>query len=185
MSASSERTAKGTNLVDLVRFLRARRKHQQMPSAPPAAEALLHQRILLTQWYPMPAFVELVEYTWQHVLACDEQAAYDMGASGGRTQLQGAHRALLHPGDAPRTVLAMRHTWRLNFNFGALEAASDGDAIVFTLSGYEDATPAHGFMTAGWAAGAAQMAGAPHARAQVLKCPWHGGHALVYRVTFG
>jgi hypothetical protein len=174
--------AKGTNLMELVPFLRVSRKQRNLPALGAAGEALLQQRILPTQWYPHDAFIELIQYAFDHILNRSEQAAYDMGATGGRAQLTGAHKALLQQGDPRGSVLAMRHAWRMNFNFGQLTAESDASSVLFTLSGYEDVSPAHGLMIAGWGIGAARMAGASHARAEVLKRPWSGASQLVYRV---
>ena len=61
--AKSGRHTKGTNLVDLVKFLRKYRQTSPLPYLSPAAEELLETRIMVSNWYPFEAFLELLKIT--------------------------------------------------------------------------------------------------------------------------
>lgn len=181
-----ERKAKGINLVELVKFIRSLRKKRTFRTPLSGqAEALLSMQVLPISWYSHAAFLELVELVYREVLERDEEKTYAMGIAGGRIALTGPHRAFIDPNSVARSVLAMRHVWRACFNFGELNAQlEDEQTVLFRLTGYEDVTPAHAFMTAGWGAAAAFVAGASSARAQVLDKPWKGAKDLTYRVSF-
>jgi hypothetical protein len=81
--------------------------------------------------------------------------------------------------------MAMRHTWRVYFDFGELTVERDGPrGVRFVVEGYEDMLPAHGQMIVGWHTAAALEAGASTARSLVLEAPWRRGKRLVHRVMF-
>jgi hypothetical protein len=129
--------------------------------------------------------LQLVDYAFDVILRKSERHAYEVGIVGGSLQLRGPHKALLKAGDPAASVLAVRFTWRLSFNFGELQANLEGnDRVVFLLSGYQDISPAHAYMTAGWGAAAARLAGAESAKPEVLEGPWNGHQVLKYQVTF-
>lgn len=184
MSAASDRLVKGTSLIELVKLLRHARKLRAFPSLSPGAEKLLHERVLLTEWYPHAAFLELLEFTFRSLLENSVAKAYEMGVSGGRVMLQSSHKALVNAADPVESMLAMRHAWRTHFNFGALRAEAGEGSVTFTISGYADVPPSHAYMIAGWGAASARLAGAMRAAPKVVRGPWQGGSELVCCVAF-
>jgi len=180
--ATLQRLVKGTNLVDLIKLLRSVRRVRKLDGLSASAEELLHDRILPTAWYAHESFVELLELTYRGLLKSSDKAACEMGATGGRGELQRTMRALVDRQDPLGSVLAMRHAWQASFNFGALRAKVDDRSVVFRLSGYQDVGRAHAHMIAGFGLAAAQVSGAQNASATVLEAPWSGADELVYRI---
>ena len=177
-----QRLVKGTNLVDLIKLLRGVRKVRKLDGLSGRADQLLAERILATAWYVHETFVELLDFTFRELLHASEKAACELGATGGRAELQRTMRALVSRQDPLGSVLAMRHAWQASFNFGALRAHVEDRCVVFRLSGYRDVGPAHAHMIAGFGMAAAQVSGAPQATATVLEAPWNGSSELVYRI---
>jgi hypothetical protein len=184
--AELERKCKGINLIELVKFLRHVRKQRTFRTVlSPQAEALLATQILPVGWYSHATFLELIDFVDREILDRDEEKAYAMGIAGGRAALSGPHKVFIDPGNVARSVLSMRHVWRSCFSFGELGAQlEDERTVLFRLTGYDDMTPCHAFMTAGWGAAAALLAGAKGARAKVHEGPWKGASHVLYRVSF-
>lgn len=183
MQSADKRHAKGTGVIEVVRTLRAHRRQGVLKDLSPAAEQLLDTHILPNEWYSFAAFRELLDFMYEHLLGSSEEAALQAGITGGRTLLKGPHKGFVTPGDPAATVYAMRHTWRVYFDFGSLEAEIvEGPAVRFTVSGYPDVSIMHGMTIAGWAVAAAQLAGSRNAGCEMLERPWQGDAQLVYRV---
>jgi len=151
----------------------------------PAAAQLLEERILDSAWYPHEPFVELLRVMYREVLGSREDHALAAGVAGGKVALLGAHKTFVIAGDPAGSTLAMRHSWRAYFNFGALaaEQPQGEDVVVLTLTGYPDVEPVHAGLIVGWAVAAAQLGGAGGSVGEILSKPWVAGDALVYRVT--
>lgn len=183
--AGENRSIKGASVGDLVKTLRIYRRSHSVEGLSRAAKALLDQRIIINGWYPIEAFLELLDFTYHHLLDSKEEAAFEMGVRGGEAILAGPHRGFIQQGDPTASVMAMRHTWRAYFNFGELTAELlDGPAVQFTVTGYPDVTEPHGIMIAAWDVAAARIAGARGAGCQMLERPWDGGECLRYRVDW-
>lgn len=182
--ASQRRLAKGINLSQLVSVLRKQRRRRSLGAMSPAAAQLLEERILDSAWYPHEPFVDLLRVMYREVLGSREEHALDAGVAGGKVALRGAHKTFVIAGDPIASALAMRHSWRSYFNFGALVAVREGDdAVLLTLTGYADVEPVHAGLIVGWAVAAAQLGGAPESVGEILSKPWVAGDTLVYRVT--
>lgn len=181
--ADKERHVKGTAFVDLIKFLKNRRKIAPLPSMSPAAEALLDTRILVSSWYPLATFIDLLNATDQIYIKGSENTALEMGVAAGLNHLNGAHTAYTSSGDPQASVLSMRHAWRAHADFGDLSAeAVDPDTVVFTLKNYKDGKMVHSMMTAGWGIAAARFTGAKSSRAEIVERPWKGDPQFRYRI---
>lgn len=181
---SQPRLAKGINLSQLVAALRKHRRHRPLGAISPAAQRLLEDRILDSAWYPHEPFLELLAVMYREMLGSREDYALAAGISGGKVALLGAHKTFVSEGDPVASVLAMRHSWRSYFNFGALTAAQQNDHVVtLMLTGYPDVPPVHAGMIVGWAVAAAQLGGAPGSVGEILERPRIAGDSLHYRVT--
>jgi hypothetical protein len=179
------RNTKGTGLVELVKVLRIHRHQQPLEGLGARGRALVDERILPNEWYPLEGFLDLLDFAYTQLLGRDDQATLQMGVAGGRVLLQGPHRAFIKPGDPSASVHAMRHTWPAYYDFGSLSAEPEGDSTVrFELTGYPDVPAPHAMMIAGWPIAAAQLSGAADARCEMLERPWRGGGPLAYRVVW-
>jgi hypothetical protein len=182
---TSARHAKGTNLIELIKALKAHRRTRPIDGLSPAAQELLDTRILLSDWYPHEAFLELLQVLYEQLLGRSAERALQVGVAGSITALQGPYKAYIREGDPTGSVLAMRHIWRAFFDFGDLKAALDPDgAVRFVLTGYLDVPPVHAAMITAWTVGAARLAGSKKAKVVIVEAPWNGADRLVYRASF-
>ncbi|MDB4984997.1 MAG: hypothetical protein JWN04_175 [Myxococcaceae bacterium] len=184
-TVQGSRHVKGSNVIDLVKFVKTLQKRGPLPPLSPAAEQLLEARLLNSTWYAFEPFVELLQVVDKLVLRSDEGRAMEMGVVGGTVALQGPAKLYLQPNDPRATVVAMRHAWRARHDFADLVASMDGDrAVRFTLSDYPDISMVHALTTAGWGIAAARAAGSTLASLDVLERPWRGASSFCYRINY-
>lgn len=181
----SERHARGASVIDVVRTLRKIRKAGPLPSLSRAAQDLLDTQILVSQWYPFEPFEELLKIVFALVFKRSEQFALEMGIEAGIKQFRGPHKAFITKDDPKSSVLALRNTWQVHYDFGELNTAAESDhAVVLTLTGFNDITPVHAMTNAGFAVAVARLAGSRNASGEVFERPWKGAPHLRYRVRF-
>lgn len=137
-------------------------------------------------WYPHEPFHQLLQYMFKVLLRESEAKTYEAAMIAGKAMLEGPHKVLLQKDDPTATVLAMRHAWRFSFDFGELSAQLEAPGrVLFTLSGYEDVSPAHAYTIAAWGAAGAVAVGSAQAKPLVLEGPWNKTTKLLrYHVTF-
>jgi hypothetical protein len=183
---SPVRHVKGTSLIGLVKALRTARKQRPMPPFPEGTEFLFEGTITPNTWYPHEPFHTLLQYMFKVLLREDEEKAYQAAMVAGTAMLEGPHKVLLQKGDPTATVLSMRHAWRFSFDFGELSSQLEAPGrVLFTLSGYQDVSPAHAYTIAAWGAAGAAVAGSKQARPKVIEGPWSGRtQHLRYHVMF-
>jgi hypothetical protein len=183
----SSRRAKGVNLIGIVKLVKGMRKRR--PLRPGAlsrtAEAFLDEHVLVSDWYSFDLYVELLQLVFREMLESSEAAALEMGIMGGRSAFSGHHKQFVAPGNPIETLIALRHTWRVYYDFGTLSAVAEGPRSArLVLDGYPDMLACHGNMIVGWHVAAAREAGAESARSEIVKAPWRADERLIHRVTF-
>jgi len=185
-SGIQRRRAKGVGFVELVKLLKGYRREHSLGSLSQEAENLLEQHVLPTEWYPFFGVRELIEVSYRLVLGQSADAALQVGIAGGCNALRSYHKNFVRPDDPLASILAMRHSWRLYFDFARLSARLDGErAVRFVLEGYADMTVAHGMMIIGWHRAAGLVAGAETTTGVILEAPWsHSSRRLVHIVKF-
>jgi hypothetical protein len=180
-----DRRAKGINFIELIKLLKVQRRTRRLDGLSQASIALLDERILLTAWYPAEPFIELIDYVYRHMLSERPERAFELGALGAELQLTGPHRAFVVCGDPEASVLGLRHIWRSYFDFGECDAVLEAPgSALFSLRDYRDMPAAHGVMLPAYEIVAARLAGSHNPTYELLKCPWLGEPALIYRVRF-
>jgi hypothetical protein len=139
----------------------------------------------MSDWYSFDVYQELMQLVFRDVIKGSEEAALEMGIIGGRAAFSSHHKQFVAPGKPLETLLALRHTWRVYYDFGTLTATADGpNAVRLVVGGYPDMGACHGNMIVGWHVAAAREAGAEGARSEILKAPWRGDEQLIHRVSF-
>lgn len=181
MAPAQARHIVGNTLLDLVKYLKNYEKTRGPLAMRDDARALLAGRLMLSEWYPLSTFHELLRVLDRIVVHGDELRALAIGAAGG-SAMRGLHKTYVVPGDAKGGVLAMRHGWRAHYDFGVLTADPLDAGVHFALSGYPDMPMIHGLMTAGWGLAAARAAGSTSAVAEIVDRPWVGGDKLTYKI---
>lgn len=184
-STHTPRQVKGIVQIDLVKFLRVQQRSAPLPRMSQAAEDLLSSHVIVSAWYSLGPYLEIIDVLDRVVLKGSEQAALEMGAVSGEKLMRTSYSSYIRSGEALECVMAMRHLWSGHYNFGAMTATLDapGESVTFTLTDYEDISMAHALMTAGWGIAAARAAGAPRATLQVLERPWKGDSRFCYRIS--
>jgi len=183
--STSVRHAKGTNLIELIKALRVHQRMRPIEGLSGAAQSLLDERILVSDWYPLEPFLELLKVTYDRLLGRNPERALQVGVAGSTVALQTTYRAYIHHGDPAGSVLAMRHIWRAFFDFGDVKANLEPDGSVrFVLTGYPDIPPVHAALITAWSVAAARLAGSEKAAVDILEAPWDGVDRLVYRCSF-
>ena len=174
----------GAVLIDLVKFVKNHeRTSGRVLSLSAPSRATLERRVLISEWVPIEIFHELLQALDLLVIHGDEQRAMEMGALGGAS-MRGLLKAYTVPGDAPSSVLSMRHAWRAHYDFGRLTSELTGDATVrFTVTDYLDMPMIHGLMTVGWGVAAARAAGANDVHPVLFDRPWRGAEKLMYEIS--
>jgi hypothetical protein len=181
----SERHVRGASVIEVVKILRKIRKAGPLPSLSGAAQELLDTQILFSQWYPFEPFEELLKIVYVLVFKRSEQYALEMSIKTGTKQFQGPHKGFISKGDPQNSVLALRRTWPIHYDFGELNTAAESDhSVVLTLTGFNDITPVQAMTNTGFAVAAARLAGARNASGEVFEKPWIGAPHLRYRVRF-
>lgn len=179
------RLAKGVNLVGLAKMLKVYARQRPLDGLGPAARKAMTERVLVSNWYPLSACREMLDFTYVHMLGRDPEQALMLGLLGGKEMWGSMHRGFLR--DEPIANLrAMTPAWPAYFNFGSLsvEPEMDGRAVRFTVHDYADAPEVHSMTIAGWHLAAAQLGGAPNAVVEVLRLPAHGDPEQVHRIRW-
>lgn len=182
----SGRHIKGASFIELVKLLKVYRRRHPLDELREATVAFMGQRILPSAWYPYEIFIELLETAYRRLLDSSEENALQMGIAGGQVALSTLHKAYIAAGDCAGSVLAMRHMWRAQCDFGDLRAELEdgGRAVRFTLTDYPDMPAVHGMTTVGWGVAAARLGGARDAACEVFEKPWEGAPRLSYAIRF-
>ncbi len=177
--------SKGTNIIELVKMAKVGRKTGQITDLPDRIESFLSQRVLLSEWYPLEDFWELLRVVHEQLLAGDDTAAIRLGEMGAHVAHDGIYKAFIKPGDAGRTLEALDRIWPRLFNFGELRAELQGaNGIRYTFTGYGDMPRLHGLVLLGWVRATIAIAGATHKESSIIVAPWESGDDCVIEATW-
>jgi hypothetical protein len=183
MDAQIQRRVKGSAFIDLVKYLRKLRRYNPLVKLSSAGQALLDTHVLVSSWYPIEGFFDLLKVTDLVLIKGSEKKALELGAAAGMVQLSAVHKNIITTRDPGASVRATRHVWRAHYDFGEMTVASQDDkTVIFKLTGFPDITMVLGMMTVGWAVAAARIAGSQNESADVLERPWDGSSRLVYTI---
>lgn len=127
--------AKGISLIDMVKFLRARRE-DAIPLLPEPLRRYLDARINIAQWYPEEDMIGLVRVLVQLMPPTTEPALRVIGRLNARHHVSGAYAHLFADADLARLPLRARSLWKAMHDTGDLRmVVADGEAEV-EISGY-------------------------------------------------
>ena len=131
---------KGTNLIDMVKFLRTRRDEAQA-LLPRELHPYLDGTLSVAAWYPEADMIELVKVLAKLLPGADENALVQIGRLNARMHLQGTYAHLLK--DARPDVMPIRTValWKSMHDTGDFRLAVDGDCAEAVLVDYGHPTP--------------------------------------------
>ena len=110
---------KGTNLIGAVKLLRKNRAHAEKTLAP-ALHHYLHERIMLTDWYPEQDLVALLR-AMAPLLKDAKEDPYELfGRAAVREHMSGVYERLLK-GDRSSLARRVSVMWKAQHDTGSLE----------------------------------------------------------------
>jgi hypothetical protein len=126
---------KGTNLVDMVKFLRSQRE-AALALLPAHLHAYLETPLSVAAWYPEADMIELVKVLAQLLPGGEEEPLVRIGRLNARMHLQGTYAHLIE--DARPEALPIRAValWRSMHDTGEFRLAFEGDGAEARLAGY-------------------------------------------------
>jgi|GEM_PF-2653831 len=184
-----ERLVRGTNLVGVVRLLRAHlRGHHQLPEFGAWEQDLLRKRVSPSTWYSLQVFESLLQIVHRYVFDGSEAAAQNMGRSSARMLIAEQPERALIPGKPLESLHNMGSRWREQFNFGEVtvsELPSDPEnperkAARIHLAGFPDMSACVGHSIMGWSLEVVESAGGRAPSVRLEERPWMHNNVLAY-----
>jgi hypothetical protein len=172
---------KGTNLVDMVKFLRTQREAAQA-LLPPRLHAYLDTQLSVSAWYPEADMIELVKVLAKLLPATGEAPLVTIGRLNARMHLQGTYAHLME--DARPSVLPIRALalWKSMHDTGEFRLQVDEDSAEARLAGYGHPTPEVCVMLGAYLEELFAMAGVRSPSAVERTCCRSGAPACSWRI---
>ena len=168
----TQRRAKGMTIVPLIRHVHAMRRAGKKLELTPRDEALLAQRLIVSDWYPFEIWTRLLEL--QAELANhDLDVALESGRLGALQLIGSVHRSFVSPGDPARSIRALSRMWSRYFDFGEVDIVDRGtDGAAITIAGYSDMPTWYAHMIVGWVIALVELTGAKVVSHAIEEVPW-------------
>jgi hypothetical protein len=174
---------KGTNLIDMVKFLRSQRDAARK-LLPGALHRYLDERLNVASWYPEEDMIGLVQALAKLLPRSAEDPLILIGRLNARSHLQGTYSHLLKeasPSTLPIRAVAL---WKTMHDTGEFQLAVDEGAAEARLSAYGHPTAEMCAMLAGYLLELFVVAGAPDAKIDETACCRRGASACRWRIEW-
>jgi hypothetical protein len=174
---------KGTNLIDMVKFLRlhrdAARRH-----LPEAHHRYLDERLNVAAWYPEEDMIALVQALVRILPSSGEDPLVLIGRLNARMHLQGTYAHLLK--DASPSTLPVRAValWKTMHDTGEFQLAAEDGSAEARLSGYGHPTAEMCAMLGGYLLELFVVAGAADAKVDEVACCRRAASACRWRIEW-
>lgn len=183
-----ERLVRGTNLVGVVRLLRAHRHGHPLPEFGAWEQDLLRKRVSPSTWYSLQVFESLLQVVHRYVFDGSEAAAQNMGRASARNLIAEQPERVVLPGKPFESLLNMGSRWREQFNFGEItvsevpaEPGHEGHRQArILLTGFPDMSACVGHNIMGWSLEVVESAGGKSPSIRVEERPWMHNNVLSY-----
>ena len=174
---------KGTNLIDMVKFLRTRRD-EALALLPPALHSYLDGQMNVAGWYPEADMIELVKVLAQLLPGSGEDALVQIGRLNARMHLQGTYAHLVK--DARPDVMPIRAValWKSMHDTGEFRLAVDGDHAEAVLVDYGHPTPEMCTMLGAYLVQLFELAGVRDVKVDERACCRLGAPACRWQLTW-
>ena len=159
-------------IVPLIRHVHAMRRAGKKLELTPRDEALLAQRLIVSDWYPFDIWTRLLEL--QAELANHDLAvAVESGRLGAQQLIGSVHRSFVSPGDPARSIRALSRMWSRYFDFGDVDIVDRGtDGAAISIAGYSDMPVWYAHMIVGWVIALVELTGAKVVSHAIEEVPW-------------
>jgi hypothetical protein len=184
-----ERLVRGSNLVGVVRLLRAHRHGHQLPELGAWEQDLMRKRVSPSTWYSLQVFESLLQIVHRYVFDGSEAAAQNMGRASARTMIANQPERVFTSGQPLESLQGMGSRWRELFNFGDIsvtslegteEAPAGRKAARIRISGFPDMSACVGHNVMGWSLEVVESAGGTDANVRLEERPWMHNNVLTY-----
>jgi hypothetical protein len=174
---------KGTNLIDMVRFLQSRRA-DALALLPRQHHHYLDEQPSVAAWYPEADMIDLVRVLAKLLPGSDEDSLVQIGRMNARMHLQGTYAHLLK--DARPSVLPLRVValWKSMHDTGDFRLAVDDDHAEAVLTGYGHPTPEMCTMLGAYLLQLFEIAGVDAAKIEERACTRRGAPACRWHVAW-
>ncbi len=128
--------AKGTNLIDMVKFLRSQ-KEAARSALPPALHGYLERRIVVSDWYPEEEMFALLLALGKIMPGSGDDLFRQIGVLNARNHLNGSYRHLLSELRLDTLPIRANALWKSLHDTGELTLEIEGTGTGRTmLRGY-------------------------------------------------
>ena len=174
---------KGTNLIDMVKFLRSQRDAARR-LLPEALHRYLDSRLDVGAWYPEEDMIGLVQALARLLPRSGEDPLVQIGRLNARMHLQGTYAHLLK--DARPTTLPVRAValWKTMHDTGEFRLAVDEGSAHARLSGYGHPSAEMCAMLGGYLLQLFVLAGARDVKVDESTCCRRGADACCWRIEW-
>lgn len=183
-----ERLVRGTNLVDIVRLIRAHRHDRPLPEFGPWEQDLLRKRVSTSTWYSLQVYESLLQVVHRYVYDGSEAAAQNMGRVSARERLAKHPERLLVPADPLASLSKLPALWRESFNFGDVSVTplvgAERHGARIQISGYPDMSACLGHTILGWVLEVVERAGGNAPTVRLEERPWMHNNVLTFVVEW-
>jgi hypothetical protein len=183
-----ERLVRGTNLVGVVRLLRAHKHSHQLPEYGAWEKDLMRKRVSPSTWYSLQVFESLLQIVHRYVFDGSEAAAQNMGRASARNMIAEQPDKVIVPGKPFESLHNMGSRWREQFNFGEItvselpadqaEPGRKGARIL--LAGFPDMSACVGHNIMGWSLEVVEGAGGKTPSVRLEERPWMHNNVLAF-----
>jgi len=177
-----KRHAKGVNLIDLVKLLKIARREGRLGELSAEDAALLDERVLVSDWYPIESFWRLLELAHERVLNGSDDMTVMLGVAGATNVMGSVHAAYVSKEGIDRAARRFERGWASYFDFGSVKVTHSGGVVRFTIQGYPDIPRIHALTTLGWLRATFTLVGLEPVRSVIVAAPWAGADELVYEL---
>lgn len=174
---------KGTNLIDMVKFLRSQRDAARR-LLPEPLHRYLDERLNVAAWYPEEDMIGLVQALAKLLPRSAEDPLILIGRLNARSHLQGTYAHLLK--DASPSTLPVRAValWKTMHDTGEFQLRVDEASADARLSGYGHPTAEMCAMLAGYLLELFVVAGAADVKIDEIACCRRGASACRWQIAW-
>lgn len=172
---------KGTNLIDMIKFLRSQREVARRLLAPDL-HRYLDERLNVAAWYPEEDLVGLVQALARLLPTSGGDPLVQIGRLNARMHLQGTYAHLL--ADARPSTLPVRAValWKTMHDTGDFQLRVDADSAEARLAGYGHPTLEMCTMLGAYLLELFALAGVADAKGEEVACCRRGASACRWRI---
>ena len=175
--------AKGINLVDMVKFLRAQRE-TSLPLLPAPLRHYLDETINIAAWYPEEDMIGLVRVLAQLMPQTGEEPLVLIGRINAREHVKGAYNHLFENGQLSTLPIRAKALWKSMHDSGDFRLAmADGEATAEVV-GYAYPTPEMCVMIRPYVEELFRATGIEKIHVEKRSCCREGDAACRYHVTW-